>query len=506
MQQVITRPSPVRWCAGVAAIALLGSWPAFAAKAPKTGPEAAAKLKAQADDLKSQGKMDEALKYYKNAVEADPANTGTAEDYGRALFSAGKYKDAAELFVKLTKADDPAAFWNLGQALTKGGDFKSAAEAYAAYTQSVPDDPDGYYQLGEVLRKLGRYPAAATAYDAYIAKETRPDQQAWVDKAKAKAAQMKAAGPGTSGPTTVASGSESTTAAPAPGPGMVVAMPGKTTATTTTVTTSPTPAPAASQAAPSMVAMPSRSTRDPNAAISKIREGDSLFKQARYREALFAYQDAVKLDDQSTNALLKEGLAYANMNYFKEAVGLWQHVLDIDPKNQYAPKYIAQAKPRLSQSVAAVDPSAPKPVEAKNLLAGTDSTAHPVTPEDEAAAKDSYRKAVQLINTQQYDQAIAQIDQALQRNPAYVNAYIARGGADFGLHKYSEAVQDYQKAEQLSPTMATPVYGLGRTYERLGDKLHACDEYRRYVASTANDVQPSLRKQAQDQLTALCGN
>jgi tetratricopeptide (TPR) repeat protein len=480
---------------------VLGNTPAYA-KSPKTGPEAAAKLKAEADDLKSQGKLDEALKYYRNAVEADPSNTGNAEDYGKALFTAGKFKDAAELFLKLTKTDDPAAYWNLGDALRKGGDFKSASEAYAAYTQNVPDDPDGYYALAECLRKIQSFPEAAKAYDAYIEKEKRPSEAAWVDKAKAKSAQMKAAGPGTPGPTTTAS-----SATPAPGPGIVIALPtsGKPAAATTAPPAA-TVATAAPTTSPAMVAMPGVGTRDPNAAISKIREGDSLFKQARYREALFAYQDAVKLDDQSTNALLKEGLAYANMNYFKEAVGLWQHVIDIDPKNQYAPKYIAQAKPRLGQGVAAVDPSAPKPVEAKNLLAGTDSSAKAVTPEDEAAAKDLYRKAVQLINTQQYDAAIAQLDAALQRNPALVNAYIARGGADFGLHKYSEAVQDYQKAEALSPTMATPVYGLARTYERLNDKLHACDEYRRYANSTANDVQDSLRRQAQDQVTALCGN
>jgi tetratricopeptide (TPR) repeat protein len=287
---------------------------------------------------------------------------------------------------------------------------------------------------------------------------------------------------------------------------MVVALPGTKAAPGAAPSTAPKPVAPATVAASAL-----ENTRDPNAAIAKIREGDSLFKQARFREALFAYQDAVKLDDQSTNALLKEGLAYANMNYFKEAIAKWQHVLEIEPKNQYAPKYIATAKPHVAQE-ATTDMSAPQPVQAPSLIAATTAaqaataSAKTVTAEDEAAAKDLYKKAVIAINTQQSDEAVTQLNASLGRNPGYVNAYIARGGANFGLHKFSEAVADYQKALQLNPNLATPVYGLGRAYERLGDKLNACVQYRAYTGSTAVDVQQTLRKQAQDQLTALCGN
>ena len=57
----------------------------------------------------------------------------------------------------------------------------------------------------------------------------------------------------------------------------------------------------------------------------------------------------------------------------------------------------------------------------------------------------------------------------------------------------------------LTNVLATPVYGLARAYDRLGDKANACIQYRRYAASTSVDVQANLRKQAQDQVTALCG-
>lgn len=272
----------------------------------------------------------------------------------------------------------------------------------------------------------------------------------------------------------------------------------------------PQPAPApAPVVAPAPVAS---LQRDPNAAISRIRDGDVLFKQGRYREALLSYDDAVKLDDQSTNAILKQGLAYAKMNFYKEAVGRWQHVLDIDPNNSYAPKYIAKAKPLIDPSQPAFDPNAAQPVQTATTAGAATPVATvaapssaPVSAEDEAAAKDLYRNAVKSMQAQQYEPAIGILNSALAKNPRYTNAYIARAGAYFGMRRYQEAVLDYQRALQLTSTLATPLYGLARSYERLNDKPNACAQYRKYASSTAVDVQPGLRKQAQDQATALCG-
>src|SRR6185312_1939444 len=163
---------------------------------------------------------------------------------------------------------------------------------------------------------------------------------------------------------------------------------------------------------------------------------------------------AVHLDDQSTNATLKEGLAYANMGYFREAVSMWEHVLQIDPNNAYAPKYIAKAKPRIDPAAAAYDPTAARPVQATGdtgaAVVVTTSAApaapvHEVSADDEAAAKEAYRTAVRDMAAQQYEAAITLLETAIQKNPAYTNAYIARGGAYFGLHRYQEAVADYQK-------------------------------------------------------------
>jgi tetratricopeptide (TPR) repeat protein len=49
-----------------------------------------------------------------------------------------------------------------------------------------PDDPDPYYGLGQTLKAAGDVPGAIDAFKKYIAMEKRPEEQRWVDKAKAE--------------------------------------------------------------------------------------------------------------------------------------------------------------------------------------------------------------------------------------------------------------------------------------------------------------------------------
>ncbi len=490
------------------------------AAATAKGPDAAKKLQTRAEEAKNAGNMEEALRSYADAVSADPNDTKIAAEYGRTLYQAGKFQDAAEQFKKLTSFDN-VAWYNLAYALRKSGDYQGAVDAYKAYVKEYPDDADGYYNLAECYRKLGKGPEAAEQFEQYAQKETRPTEQSWVEKAKSRATVLRAGG-------TVSVNAPVAAAAPAPAPVVaapVVAAPAPAPIVAAPVVAAPAPvveatpapvepAPVSAPVSAPVVSAPVVSApapdavraRDPAAAYAKIQEGDVLFKQKRFREALFSYQDAVKLDDQSTNALLKMGLAYANQNYFQEAIDAWQKVLQINPKDQYAPRYITAAKPKLAQAA----PAGPQPLQQSPVAGAAPAGGNtvvataPVSPESEAAAKDAYRRAVQLINSSRYQESLAELNTAIEKNPAYANAYVARGGAYLGLRNYAEAVSDYQKALTINANMATPQFGLGRAYERLGQKASACDAYKKYSASTAPDAQATLRKQADAQATALC--
>ena len=54
-----------------------------------------------------------------------------------------------------------------------------------------------------------------------------------------------------------------------------------------------------------------------------MAEGDKLWAEKKYREASFAYQDAVNADPSGIEALFKLGIAYAVLGYYSQAIDKW---------------------------------------------------------------------------------------------------------------------------------------------------------------------------------------
>ncbi len=537
------------------------------------GPEANAKYRAKAAQLLGEKKYTQAFHQFDEALLALPDDVQTLEDYGRALYHAHRYQDAAAKFQRITQVaqNQPVAFYNLGYALVKTRDFAGAEAAYRQYLSMQPNDPDAIYGLAECLKAEGKDQDAAAEYRLYVKTENRPGHAKWVAEAKAKAASLAAASgalasaaapaetapanpaisapapaattpppsPAASAPAVAVTAPAPAATAPVSAPAPATA-PSPTTAASTPAVTVTAPAPATTAPAPAsngggLLAGAGSTTsgsapastegaasgpdayaqRDPEAAIAKIREGDGYFTQKRYREALFAYQDAANLDDQSAAAVVRVGLAYAKLNYFDKAIAEWKQALVLDPNDRYAPGYIAEAQKHLQENPATAPSDQPQPVGVGSGVAlATDGSspqpspspaANQVSDADRQAARDAYSRAVKDMYQAQFANAISELSLSIQKDPTFVSAWVARGGAYFGAGSYRRAESDYKKSLELSPDLATPLYGLGRAYDKLGERAKACEYYRRYGRSTGSDARPALQKQSLDLAASLCG-
>jgi tetratricopeptide (TPR) repeat protein len=67
-----------------------------------------------------------------------------------------------------------------------------------------------------------------------------------------------------------------------------------------------------------------------------INEGDSLFNQGRYEEAIIWYDKALKIDPKAVDALIKKGAALDTLGKKQEALASLDRALTIDPTNQIA--------------------------------------------------------------------------------------------------------------------------------------------------------------------------
>lgn len=171
-----------------ALVLALASSPALAAK-----PEAVAALQ-EGRRLLEAKKTPAAIQAYLRATELDPSYGEAWTELGNAYLMSGNSAEAATAFTGALKVDpsNSMARYNLAYSLRKTQQFAEAARQYRTYLDANPNDADAHYGLAESLRASGDLTGAADAYDAYAQVEKRPKQAKWVQKAKERAAELRA--------------------------------------------------------------------------------------------------------------------------------------------------------------------------------------------------------------------------------------------------------------------------------------------------------------------------
>ncbi len=246
-----------------------------------------------------------------------------------------------------------------------------------------------------------------------------------------------------------------------------------------------------SAATPPAPATPASNT---NLSITRVRDGDALMKERRYREATFAYLDATHADPGNVEALFKLGNALAVLGYYAQAVERWNRVAQLTPDatiRQSALDNVAKAQARIAQQGGSP--------QAQGVAPGFG----PVADTTRAQARRAYEQGVQRIQARDYSGALQSLTQAIQLEPTLSVAYTARGSAYIGLRRYTEAAADYEYALRLAPDVASPLYGLGESYRMLGRNAEARSFYERYATSTAKDVRPELQAEARQNAERL---
>ena len=486
-------------------------------------PPEAVQEKERGDRLMANNDAAGALEAYKNAVRLGPTYAPGLNEYGVLLFKQGKKDEAIALFQRATAADPgfPGAFINLGFALRKDKRFKEAADAYRRYTELKPDDADGFYGLGEACSALEDKGCALGAYEAYLARESRPSEQKWIDRARAKAEQLRKEGATAVAPAKPTAQPAVVQPAPQPAPQPQPAQPQPVAQPQPRVAPQqPQPQPQTQpqpQAQPTTqpavaTAPPSNGTTigKPEIARQKVITGNALMegasrattpadKEKALRDAAIAYQDAVNADPGHVEANFQLGLAYAQLGYYAQAIDRWEKVKQISPD----PKWRAAADRNLTMARSKMAAAQPKPQPQLQVPPASTPAATPPQPTTRdpnqlwALAREKYQQGVDFVNARRFGDAIAALNAAVTYKVDFPEAYIARGSAQIGLKQYSGAAADYDYALKLNARLAAPLFGLAEAYRAMGRQSEAANFYQRYAESRSGDASPDLQREAE---------
>lgn len=142
--------------------------------------------------LASQGKYDEAIKAFDEAIKLDPSFTRAWFNKGNALNSQGKYDGAIKIFDEIIKLyPDFAMAWNnKGNAFATQGKYDEAMKAYDEAIKLDPNFAEAWNNKGSVFNSQGKYDESIKAFDRAI--EIDPKLAiAWNNKGLALNAQGK---------------------------------------------------------------------------------------------------------------------------------------------------------------------------------------------------------------------------------------------------------------------------------------------------------------------------
>jgi len=120
-----------------------------------------------ADIYQKQGKTDEAISAYKQAIQVDPINDSYYLNLGNLYFEAGRKEDAEAAYTQAVRLNPTSKtnIYSLGQGYLSTGQYKEAETQFKRVLSMNSNDASAYFALGQTYRKMGSYEDSIRALD-----------------------------------------------------------------------------------------------------------------------------------------------------------------------------------------------------------------------------------------------------------------------------------------------------------------------------------------------------
>ena len=218
---------------------------------------------------------------------------------------------------------------------------------------------------------------------------------------------------------------------------------------------------------------------DPKMAEAFLNLGILLLDRAEYAAAVAPLNKAVELLPAQSRPRSLLAIAQERSGDPEGAARSFEGVLHLDPNDFAANRYLAEldlrrAKPAEAEArfrhALEIHPDAPE------ILQGL---ARSLETQNKPEAAEIYRKYVaanpgdsgarahlihMLVNTQEYDAALAELDRADAGKPPTLDSLRLRADIQIGQKKFSDAIATLQQAIALAPRDAQLIGGQGRVY------------------------------------------
>ncbi len=189
--------------------------------------------------------------------------------------------------------------------------------------------------------------------------------------------------------------------------------------------------------------------------------GNDLYKAKRYREALYACEQALQLDPNSASIYNLKGNVLCDLMCYKDALTAFERAIQLDSNSATAFKnkgFILDKLMCYQEALAAYE-------QALQL-------------DPKSAVAHASRGSI-LFTLKRYQEALAAYEQALRLDPSNADFYNNKGRMLQDLKRYELALTSLEQALRLDPNLASAYYNKGRALDHLGRGREAKQAYDR---------------------------
>jgi|GEM_PF-81459 len=162
-------------------------------------------------------------------------------------------------------------------------------------------------------------------------------------------------------------------------------------------------------------------------------DGNKLYKQHRYEEAIGCYDRALEINKNAYYIWLNKGFCLYNLERYKEAIRCFDKVLKVDPDSCQAWRFKGSSLYELGRYDEEID---------------CYDEALKIDPKNSQVWR---IKGLTLDELGRYDQAIECYDKALKIDPEYADTWHFKGLSLYNLERYREALRCFNKALKIDP-------------------------------------------------------
>ncbi len=200
-------------------------------------------------------------------------------------------------------------------------------------------------------------------------------------------------------------------------------------------------------------------------------QANSLLELKRYQDALEAYDKVIQLQPSYKEAWNGRGKALDHLQRYEEAIASFDNAIKIQPNNleSWHERGNVQIKrQQYSEAITSFDKAVK--IQPNNSLAW-------------------HKRGIALHNLRRYQEAVESYDKAVEHKPDYSEAWYQRGNALINLQKAKEAVESYDKAVQFQPNFQIAWYSKGSALNSLRDFKAAINSFDQAVKLNPDDYE-----------------